>query len=172
MKRLAPSLHSIRLPAAALLALTALVILPRETPAQTGADAPEAAVRGLFDAMRAADSAAARRYLHPEARLHRPVEEEGQPALQASGVEGWLQAIGGAEPGQLDEEIWDLEIRRDGRLATAWMRYAFYLDGEMHHCGVNAFQLVRTADGWAAFSIADTSREEGCEGPPGEASGP
>ena len=46
------------------------------------------------------------------------------------------------------------------------MRYAFYLDGELHHCGVNAFQLVRTADGWAAFSIADTSREEGCDWPP------
>jgi len=171
VKRLAPSPQSIRL-TAALLALTALAIVPGETSAQTDADGPEAAIRGLFDAMRAADSAAARRYLHPESRLHRPVEEEGQPGLRTSGVEGWLQAIGGAEPGQLDEEIWDLEIRRDRRLATAWMRYAFYLDGELHHCGVNAFQLVRTADGWAAFSIADTSREEGCEGPPGEASGP
>ena len=165
MKRLAPFLQTVRLPAA-LLAAAAVVALPHRASAQAGAGTPEAAVRGLFDAMRAADSTAARRYLHPEARLHRPVEEEGQPALRVSGVEGWLEAIGGAEPGQLDEEILGLEIRRDGRLATAWMHYAFYLDGELHHCGVNAFQLVRTADGWEAFSIADTSREEGCDGPP------
>lgn len=160
------------LAAAALLPVLATLsatLSPARSGAGTGADTPEAAVRGIFDAMRAADSAAARRYLHPDARLHRPVEQEGKPALQVSGVEGWLEAIGGADPGQLDEEIWDLEIREDGRLATAWMRYAFYLEGELHHCGVNAFQLVRGEDGWTAFSIADTSHEEGCRGPPGGA---
>lgn len=158
-------------PAALLAAILALLTLPIPAPSQQpgapGADTPEAAVRGLFDAMRSADSAAARRYLHPEARLQRPVADEGEQALSVSGVDGWLRSIGGAEPGQLDEEIWDLEVRRDGRLATAWMRYAFYLDGELHHCGVNAFQLVRLEGGWVAFSIADTSREQGCQGPPG-----
>lgn len=171
MKRLTPFLQTVRLPVTALLAVAAVVTLPHQASAQAGAGTPEAAVRGLFDAMRTADSAAARRYLHPEARLHRPVEVEGQQALRVSGVEGWLEAIGGAEPGQLDEKIWGLEIRTDGRLASAWMRYAFYLDGELHHCGVNGFQLVRSADGWAAFSISDTSREEGCDGPPGGDSG-
>lgn len=156
------------LAAAALLAL--LGLLPVPAAAQDGADGgaatPEAVVRGLFDAMRAADSAAARQLLHPDARLHRPVMRDGEPALSVSGVDGWLDAIGGAEPGRLDEKVWNLEIRVDGRLATAWMNYAFHLDGELHHCGVNAFQLVRMADGWKAFGIADTSREEGCEGPP------
>jgi hypothetical protein len=81
-------------------------------------------------------------------------------------VQGWLDAIGGAEPGQLEEKTWDLEVHRDGRLASAWMRYAFYLDGELHHCGVNAFQLFRRNGGWQVFGVSDTSREEGCEGPP------
>ena len=157
-------------PAALLAATLALLTLPAPAPSQqpgaSGADTPEAAVRGLFDAMRSADSAAARRFLHPDARLQRPVEEDGGQALSVAGVGGWLQSIGDAEPGQLDEEIWELEVRRDGRLATAWMQYAFYLDGDLHHCGVNAFQLVRLEDGWVAFSIADTSREQGCQGPP------
>ena len=171
MKHLEPQ-PSLRFVRTTLLASAlALLALPSAVPAQAGGGSggatPEAAVRGLFDAMRSADSAAARRYLHPEARLQRPVEEDGEPALSVSGTGGWLGSIGGAEPGQLDEEIWDLEVRRDGRLATAWMQYAFYLEGELHHCGVNAFQLVRLERGWVAFSIADTSREEGCEGPPG-----
>ncbi len=119
--------------------------------------------------MRAADSAAARQLLHPDARLHRPVvRDDGELALSVSGADGWLNAIGGAEPGQLDEKIRGLEIRVDGRLATAWMNYVFYLDGELHHCGVNAFQLVRMADGWKAFGVADTSREEDCGEPRGE----
>ena len=166
-----PRLSDSAAPAALLAAALALLALPAPAPSQqpdaAGAATPEAAVRGLFDAMRSADSAAARNYLHPDARLQRPVEEDGEQALSVSGVGGWLRSIGGAEPGQLDEEIWDLEVRRDGRLATAWMQYAFYLDGELHHCGVNAFQLVRLEDGWVAFSIADTSREQGCQGPPG-----
>ncbi len=62
-------------------------------------------------------------------------------------------------------------MRRDGRLATAWMQYAFYLEDDLHHCGVNAFQLVRLDDGWVAFSIADTRREQVCEAPPGEDGG-
>lgn len=169
-----------RLPPLAPLAAAALMLLApvpggwaaaqQEAPGaggSGGAATPEAAVRGLFDAMRAGDSAAARQLLHPEARLHRPVREDGGAALSVSGIGGWLEAIGGAEPGQLDEKIWGLEVRTDGRLATAWMRYAFYLDGQLHHCGVNAFQLVRLEGGWRAFGIADTSREEGCEGPPG-----
>lgn len=136
-----------------------------------GADTPEAAVRGLFDAMRSADSAAARRLLHADARLQRPVRREGAAALQVSDVGGWLDAIGGAEPGSLDEKIRDLRVRTDGDLATAWMRYALYVDGELHHCGVNAFQLVRLDGGWKAFSIADTSRREGCDPPPSEGEG-
>lgn len=152
-----------------ILASLVCVSAPRPAPAQpTGspADTPEEAVRGIFDAMRAADSAAARRYLHPETRLHRPVEKDGETVLQVTPVQGWLDAIDGAEPGQLDEKIWDVEVNRDGRLATAWMRYAFYVDGEMHHCGVNAFQLIRRDGGWQVFGVSDTSRGEGCEGPP------
>lgn len=144
---------------------------PRPRSGPGGASSPEAAVRGLFDAMRAGDSAAARALLHPDARLHRPVRGEDGPALRVSGVAGWLEAIGGAGSGELDEKIWDLEVRTDGDLASAWMRYALYVDGELHHCGVNAFQLVRLGDGWRAFAIADTRREEGCRGPPDRAAG-
>lgn len=155
-----------------ILAALVFVAAPRPATAQSPgspAATPEEAVRGIFDAMRAADSAAARRYLHPDTRLHRPVEKGGDVVLQVSTVDEWLSAIGGAEPGQLDEEIWDVEVNRDGRLATAWMRYAFYLDGELHHCGVNAFQLIRRDGGWQVFGVSDTSREEGCEGPPDDA---
>jgi hypothetical protein len=36
------------------------------------------------------------------------------------------------------------------------------VDGEFSHCGVDAFILVLTEDGWRILSIADTRTTEGC----------
>lgn len=154
------------------MAALALVAVPWPAAAQDAGhasdrEAVERVVRDLFDAMRAGDSASARGLFAPEARLERPVSSDGGTELQVVPVEAFLGTIGGAGPDRLDEEIWDVEVRVDGKLATAWMRYRFYLDGEFHHCGVNAFRLYRTADGWKIFGIADTSRTEGCPEAPG-----
>jgi hypothetical protein len=45
------------------------------------------------------------------------------------------------------------------------MNYAFFAGDTFSHCGVNAFQLFKGADGWKIFHIADTRRREGCEMP-------
>lgn len=154
----------------ALLAALAAVASParaQERPAGDSPASPEEAVTALFDAMRAADSARARALFHPEATLSRPVEGDSGVALQRVPLEAFLAAVGGAEPGQLDERIGPVRVQRDGRLATAWMAYTFLLDGSVHHCGVNAFQLFRGDRGWEIFGIADTSRTEGCREEPG-----
>lgn len=160
-----PSRTAVTALAVAVLAGVAPAPVPahaQEAAAGGASATPEAAVASLFDAMRAADSARARPLFHPEATLARPVEEASGVVLQRVPLQGFLDAIGSAEPGSLDERVGEVRVRRDGRLATAWMDYAFYLDGELHHCGVNAFQLYRTEAGWKIFGIADTSRTEGC----------
>ena len=88
--------------------------------------------------------------------------------LSASEAQGWLNSIGRPRDEVLDEQIWDLEIQIDGRLATAWMKFAFFLGGEFSHCGVNAMMLFKDSDGWRIFALADTSRrgEENCWMPP------
>lgn len=156
---------------AAVLALASLPTLPAPAAAQDGspasdAEAVERVIRDLFDAMAAGDSAAAREQFAAEARLERTVTSDGETRLQVVAVEDFLASIGGAGPGRLEEEIWDVRVRVDGKLATAWMPYRFYLDGAFHHCGVNAFRLYETSDGWKIFGIADTSRTEGCPEPP------
>ncbi len=161
---------SFRLASPALAILLAL-LLPALSPTEARAQdddatalpsTPAGAVERLFDAMRNADSARARQLFHPEATLARPVERDSGVVLRRVAVDRFLATIGSAEPGSLDEKIGEIRVRRDGRLATAWMEYVFYLDGELHHCGVNAFQLYRAEGGWKIFGIADTSRTEGC----------
>jgi hypothetical protein len=55
------------------------------------------------------------------------------------------------------------EIAVDGALATAWILYQFYVGSTFSHCGVNAFQLFKSKDGWKIIQITDTCRREGCE---------
>ena len=97
-------------------------------------------IAALFDAMRAADSATVRAVFHPEARMMTTfTDESGQPQLRQGTVEAFVQSVGGAQPGMLDEKIWSYDVNIDGNLATVWTDYTFYLNEKMSHCGVNAF---------------------------------
>ena len=62
-----------------------------------------------------------------------------------------------------DEKIWSYDIRIDGLLATAWTDYTFYLGEKLLHCGVNAFQLFKSDEGWKVIHITDTRSREGCQ---------
>lgn len=123
-----------------------------------------AVVEGLFDAMRAGDSTAFRAALHPSATAATAFVRDGVPTLtREASLDGFVQAVGTPHEDVWDERIWDSEVRVDGRLATAWMEYAFYAGETFSHCGVDAFQLFKGEEGWKIFHIADTRRTEGCE---------
>jgi hypothetical protein len=49
-------------------------------------------------------------------------------------------------------------------LATVWAPYDFWVNGVMHHCGVDAFTLIKTQEGWKIASIGFTVETEGCQG--------
>jgi hypothetical protein len=127
-----------------------------------------AVVEAMFDAMRAGDSAAMRAVLHPGATGASVSVREGAPALtREESLDGFVQAVGTPHEEVCDERIWDAEVRVDGNLATAWMKYAFYLGEQFSHCGVDAFQLFKGEGGWKVFHIADTRQREGCQTPGG-----
>ena len=137
---------------------------PAPVSAQSEEDAVRAVVDGLFDAMRAGDSAAVRALFHPDARLISVGMREGVPALRAeASIGGFVEAVGTPHDEVWDERLDDVEIRVDGPLASVWTDYAFFLGETFSHCGVDAFLLFRTAEGWKIVSIADTRRREGCE---------
>ncbi len=121
-------------------------------------------VRGLFEAMAAADSARVRELFNPQARLIGTGGGEDGMEVRILPIERFIAAVGGADG--WNERIWDVEVRVDDNLATVWTKYDFLLHGQFSHCGVDSFQLVRTTDGWKIISIADTRRTEGCEAPP------
>ena len=146
-----------------------LVLIASSAVGAAEAQAPEreveAAVHRFFDAMRAADGATVGGLFHPDARLQSVGDLSGRSVLETGDVEAFVQAVGTPRTEVWDERIWNLEILVDGGLATAWMNYAFYVDDQFSHCGVNAFQFVRTDADWQILQITDTRRREGCNLP-------
>ncbi len=131
--------------------------------AQSAEDDVRAAVDATFDAMRAGDSTALRDVFQPGARMATVGEKDGAPVFHVEdSVDGFVQAVGTPHEETWDERIHDVEIRVDGRLAGVWAPYTFYLGDTLSHCGVDAFQLFRSDDGWKIVAVTDTRRKEGC----------
>ncbi len=127
-----------------------------------------ATVQRLFDGMRAGDSTVVRSVFHADARLVTTGVREGRPVIQEVAVDQFVAAVGTPHEEVWDERIWNPQVRVDDNLATAWMDYAFFLGECFSHCGVNAFQLFRSPEGWKIIQIADTRRRDGCQAPPGQ----
>lgn len=150
-----------------LLAALAAALAPAAAHAQSSAAGEEAAVRAvidrMFDGMRQADSAMVRGVMHESARLQTTDRgPDGQARLRVEPIENFLRAVGTPRTAVWDERISNVRVQVDDNLATAWMDYGFFVDGRFSHCGVNAFQLFRSADGWKVIQIADTRRRQGC----------
>ncbi|MCB0615322.1 MAG: nuclear transport factor 2 family protein [Phaeodactylibacter sp.] len=142
-----------------------LFLFPALLLAQTDEElaAVKAPIQLLFDGMRAGDSSMASRAFHPGSRLQTAyVGQDGQPHLGDEAVEDFIKAIGTPHEQIYNEQIWSYDIRIDGLLATAWTEYTFFLGDQLSHCGVNAFQLFKSAEGWKISHITDTRRREGC----------
>lgn len=118
-------------------------------------------VTRLFDGMRAADTTAMRSTFHPDIRLVTTGTRDGQPVASIVPIGAWLEGVAGADQ-LLDERIHDPEVRIDGNLATVWTYYTLHVGDRFSHCGVDAFQLVRTPDGWKITQVTDTRQREGC----------
>jgi len=142
------------------LATAAVIAAPAGSAAQD-TDTPAGVVQALFAAMKAGDVDAMRALFHPDVRLVTTGVQDGAPVARLVPVERWLEGVGSSTR-ELDERLHDVRTEQDQGLAAVWARYDLYVDGAHSHCGVDAFQLVRTADGWRILQIADTRSTEGC----------
>lgn len=133
------------------------------TQAQSEKEEVIAVIEKFFDSMRAADSAGLRSIFHPEAIFQRAsFDKDGNSILRPGDAEAFIKQIGGAPKGVLDERIYSYDVRVDLNLATAWTDFTFFYNGKLSHCGINAFEFLKTNDGWKLIRIIDTNRKEGC----------
>jgi hypothetical protein len=121
-----------------------------------------APVRQLFDGMRKGDSAAVRAAFHPQALLATATTRQGMPSVQMDTLDAFVKAVGTPHDEVWDERVLSEKVEVDGPLASVWTEYAFYAGGKFSHCGIDAFQIAQTPDGWRIIALTDTRRREGC----------
>ena len=49
-----------------------------------------------------------------------------------------------------------------GPIASVWTPYDFWVDGKFSHCGIDIFDLVKTAEGWKISGLTYTVERTGC----------
>jgi hypothetical protein len=139
-----------------------------ELSAQTTADGRAVAdvVNRLFKGMETRDTSLMRSTFSKEITMVSFSKDKNNEVVlkKEESILPWLKGV--AAPHETYyEETWDLKVQVDGEFAQAWCDYAFYLGHAFHHCGVDAFQLYKSKDGWKIFQLADTRRKEGCNIP-------
>jgi hypothetical protein len=115
--------------------------------ANTERDAVLKTVQAFFDTMTAKDVDGARRILQPQGRFHAMRMRDGKPDVRAFANEEYFADLQASKQ-QMRERIWNPEVRVHGLIATVTAPYDFWIDGKFSHCGVDAFDLIKTEDGW------------------------
>ncbi len=165
------------------LTLVALLLCAASSPGAAQGPAPAAGahdsiiavVEEFFAALEARDTAAIRRLFLPDASVHRlflptarsaPVEHRADSsAIASASLDEFLRRVSIART-RLRERIWDPQVLEHRGLAVVWAPYDFRLDDRFSHCGVDAFTLLRSRDGWRFAGMAYTAEPTGCpDGP-------
>lgn len=105
------------------------------------------AVQVFFDTMTSKDVAGAREILVPQSRFQ-AVNLRGDTRPDRSFASEEYLADLQASKQVMRERIWNPDVRIHGRIATVWAPYDFWIDGKFSHCGIDAFDLVKTDKGW------------------------
>jgi hypothetical protein len=141
------------------LACTAMLLLAAPLGATTSEErAVLAPVQAMFDGM-------AR---HDKAAILAAVLPDGNAALLRDGKVHQVRLGDFAEhlptgPEKIEERIRDPQIRIDNDIAVVWAPYEYLIDGKVHHCGTDVFNLVHQDGRWLIAGVADNSRKN-CPG--------
>lgn len=130
-------------------ALLAGAIMNSPIAAQTAADqdAILKTVQAFFDTMAAKDVDGARKILMPQGRFHAMRMRDGKPDPRAFSNEEYFAQLQSSKQ-TMRERMWNPQVRVHGLIATVWTPYDFWIDGKFSHCGIDAFDLIKTEEGW------------------------
>ena len=123
-------------------------------------------IHALFEGMQKADSAAVKNTFLYEATLFTSyTNSKGADIFQEMEVDEFVTAIANRPKDQPDwiEKLYNIDIKIDGNVAQVWAEYSFFIGDTFSHCGIDAFQLVKTNGSWKILQIVDTRRGNNCK---------
>ncbi len=119
-------------------------------------------VQQFFETMTSKDAAGARAVLDPDGDfVSVRWNDDGERVVRRASIRDYLEGLE-SRTETLLERMWESEIRMHGPIAAVWTPYDFYMDGKFSHCGIDAFQLLRTEAGWIITGGLYTVERTGC----------
>lgn len=135
---------------------------PDAPPDDPEAQAVLAVVRQFFDTMRSRDADGARATLVVEGQFNSIRPAETGVTVRTTPLASYLEGLG-ADTRLQEERMWDPVVMVDEQVAMVWAPYDFHRDGELSHCGIDVFSLVRTGEGWKITGVTYSVEPDGCE---------
>ena len=126
-------------------------------------DAVMTVVNQVFEAMRTNDSTLLKQCFVANPETYTVFRnKEGKTNFVRGDFQRFITAVGQPKEQVWNEPIWDEKVAIDGPLASVWVDYAFFIDDQFSHCGVDAFHLVKQEETWKIFHLVDTRRKADC----------
>ena len=119
-------------------------------------------INALFAGIAARDAAMISAQLFPGGSATSVTEEaDGTKVTQRR---TWAEVLARFQPGpeRFEERLTDPAIETDGRVAMVWGDYVFLIDGKVHHCGIDHFDLVHDNGAWKISDASWSQRTLGC----------
>lgn len=129
--------------------------------ATTDEEAVLAVVQKFFDTMSTRDVEGALETLIVEGQFVSISDAEGATA-RTTPLATYVDRLGSGTSLQ-EERLWDPVVMVHGRIAVVWTPYDFHNDGDLSHCGVDAFSLLKTDQAWRIVGVTYTVEPMGCE---------
>ena len=121
------------------------------------ADSVSQTLRGLFDAMRSADTAHTRAVFLDGARVIPISNESSDATVGGLTVDAFVGFVAKTASSPWLEVMHNTDVRVSGGVALAWFDYDVHRGAAFSHCGVNAVTLRRTTSGWRIVTMAFTN---------------
>ncbi|MFT4513155.1 MAG: hypothetical protein ACI89X_001586 [Planctomycetota bacterium] len=114
-------------------------------------------VQGFFDFIASGNAEVGARVMVPEGVFVTVREADGKRVVGSFSNAQSIERMRGSTQQMREAFVGNPLVLVAGDVATVWARYVFEVDGRHSHSGVDAFNLVRTDDGWkisgGAYSV-------------------
>ncbi|PTX42546.1 hypothetical protein C8P64_2976 [Christiangramia gaetbulicola] len=125
---------------------------------------PKETVQKFFEAFHAQDTVKLKNFAVEGTKLQSVSKDaEGNTKLSTDDYSKFVKSIASIPAeASFEEKLHEFRIEENGLLATVTTPYSFYYNGNLSHCGVNSFELVKFNNEWKITYLIDTRTKENC----------
>jgi hypothetical protein len=119
-------------------------------------------VNQFFTVLESRDAELAKRIVLPEGCTFSIRETDKKMVIKSSSFQKFLDSLPNPKA-KYKEVMENPQVLLHKEISVLWAKYKFYINSAFSHCGVDAFSLMKTSEGWRIASIIYTVEKIGCD---------